>query len=317
MSSPLVSVVIPVYNRKKLVKKAIDSALSQTYAAIEVVVVDNCSTDGTYESLLDIADFRVKVFRNDMNIGPVLNWLKGIECATGEYIKILFSDDWLEPHAVEKLVFPLLCDDSIGFSYCSVVVDLEQHGSSLYYSDTTGDGKKATDAFLWNHCTDKGSPVSPCAALFKKKDLLEFFCAEIPSQHSINCNKYGAGNDGMLYWRACEKYAFYHYVQDPLIHFTSSSDGEPSITLSCFKDYDIKFCYRWAFLYFLDTSSLPERLKCKLRSASIINGYYSENKIDILTRLVVEFIKRRATIFDKDVITYMQQVAKGFVKRIL
>ena len=98
MTSPLVSVLIPVYNRASLISAAIESSLAQTYQNIEIIIVDNCSTDGTYEVVQRYArcDARVKCWRNDENVGAIRNWIKCLDYSHGEYIKILFSDDWLE-----------------------------------------------------------------------------------------------------------------------------------------------------------------------------------------------------------------------------
>jgi glycosyltransferase involved in cell wall biosynthesis len=62
--SPLVSICIPTYNRAGLVKKAIDSALSQTYTNIEILVVDNASTDNIEDIISDYSDVRLKFFKN-------------------------------------------------------------------------------------------------------------------------------------------------------------------------------------------------------------------------------------------------------------
>lgn len=100
-SRKLISVLIPVYNRKELITETIVNALQQSYENIEIIVVDNCSTDGTYEHVVDFITCanlskKVKVFQNDRNIGPVLNWRKCLEYSCGEYVKILFSDDKIE-----------------------------------------------------------------------------------------------------------------------------------------------------------------------------------------------------------------------------
>lgn len=78
-SIPLVSIVIPVYNRESFILETVNSALSQDYSNFEVVVVDNSSTDSTYKILQNIQDAKLKVYRNLKNIGPVKNWLKSIE----------------------------------------------------------------------------------------------------------------------------------------------------------------------------------------------------------------------------------------------
>ena len=94
-----VSTVIPVYNRQELVKPALESALAQSVEGHEIVVIDNCSTDGTWAVVQDYAkrDSRIRCLQNDRNVGPVRNWRLGIEAARGEYCHLLFSDDRLEP----------------------------------------------------------------------------------------------------------------------------------------------------------------------------------------------------------------------------
>ncbi|MFK2298794.1 glycosyltransferase family 2 protein [Bacteroides fragilis] len=104
MNNPLVSIVIPTYNREQYIEDAIKSAINQTYRNIEIIIVDNCSTDSTWDILNRWAerDERIKVFRNKMNIGPVLNWNECFEHTSGDFIKILWSDDWMAIDFIEK-----------------------------------------------------------------------------------------------------------------------------------------------------------------------------------------------------------------------
>jgi glycosyltransferase involved in cell wall biosynthesis len=97
MSSPLISVCIPVFNGAGFIREAIDSVLSQTCSDFEVIIVDNCSTDNTVEIIQEYTDSRIKLFRNEANLGMIPNWNKTLEYATGIYIKILPADDLLYP----------------------------------------------------------------------------------------------------------------------------------------------------------------------------------------------------------------------------
>src|SRR5579872_7024825 len=103
-SPPLVSILIPVFNRSELIVQTIKSALMQTIAEIEVIVSDNASTDGTWDVCKTLAkeDQRVRVIRSETNLGPVRNWKRCIEVARGKYAKILFSDDLILPNYLEE-----------------------------------------------------------------------------------------------------------------------------------------------------------------------------------------------------------------------
>lgn len=99
---PLVSVCIPAYNNAAYIKETIDSILNQTYQNIELVVVDDNSTDNTYEIVSNIQDERVKVYKNEKNLGMSGNWNRCLELVSGEFIKLICADDLVEKDAIEK-----------------------------------------------------------------------------------------------------------------------------------------------------------------------------------------------------------------------
>ncbi len=102
-----VSVLIPVFNRRELVAAAVQSALSQDVHGLEVVAVDNCSTDGTWELLQGLKDARFRCLRNERNLGLFGNFNRCAAETTGRFTLFLCSDDRLEPgflsHAAEML----------------------------------------------------------------------------------------------------------------------------------------------------------------------------------------------------------------------
>lgn len=99
---PLVSVCIPAYNNAGYIKDTIMSILKQTYQNIELIVVDDHSTDNTVEVLESINDERLKIYRNEHNLGMVGNWNRCLELATGEYVKLICADDMIARDAIEK-----------------------------------------------------------------------------------------------------------------------------------------------------------------------------------------------------------------------
>ena len=106
--SPKVSVLIPLYNRKHYIAMCIDSALNQTFQDFEIIVRDNCSTDGSFDFVKEryskqISEGKIKLFQNDKNLGEFPNTNKLIATAEGKYFTILHSDDLYLPHALQHL----------------------------------------------------------------------------------------------------------------------------------------------------------------------------------------------------------------------
>ncbi len=99
---PLVSIVINNYNYDRFLAKAIDSALNQTYAPIEVIVVDDGSTDGSRDVLNRYARHIIPVFKSNGGQASAIN--EGVKAAAGEIICFLDADDLFEPEKVERVV---------------------------------------------------------------------------------------------------------------------------------------------------------------------------------------------------------------------
>ncbi|MDD4969933.1 MAG: glycosyltransferase [Paludibacter sp.] len=134
---PKVSVIIPNYNHADFLNRRIDSVLNQTYSDFELILLDDCSTDRSYEILLSYKDHpRVsQIVFNVKNSGsPFEQWAKGFELATGDFIWIAESDDWCESTLLENLVKPLLEDESLVLSFCqSLLVD--DSGEIIYKTE--------------------------------------------------------------------------------------------------------------------------------------------------------------------------------------
>jgi glycosyltransferase involved in cell wall biosynthesis len=95
--SPEVSVIVPVYNRAAMVGRAIESVLGQTFQDLEVIVVDDGSTDDSMAVVRAIADPRVRLIQHDRNRGIPAARNSGVEAATGRYLAWLDSDDLARP----------------------------------------------------------------------------------------------------------------------------------------------------------------------------------------------------------------------------
>jgi len=105
-SEPLISICIPTFNGSQYIEKCIESCLAQSYRNIEIIVCDDCSSDSIVNVLNPYLkkDCRITCYQNEKNLGLVGNWNKCMNYASGEYIKWLFQDDWMDVNAIEEFV---------------------------------------------------------------------------------------------------------------------------------------------------------------------------------------------------------------------
>jgi glycosyltransferase involved in cell wall biosynthesis len=242
-----VSTVIPVYNRQDLVKPAIESALAQSVEGHEIVVIDNCSTDGTWAVVQEYAkrDTRIRCLRNDRNVGPVRNWRLGIEAARGEYCHLLFSDDRLEP---DFLVDTLgLFDAKTAF----VMTGHRMHNSQGFYESSTFQSQLIFSreelleaAILLN--PKQIQLISPLNSLFRRADMLETLMDQIPNPFGIDYAGHGAGPDQLLFLLIALRYPMVRCVDKRLVVMHAH---EGSITIQATKNLDLpREWVRWYFV---------------------------------------------------------------------
>ena len=111
--TPKVSVIVPVYNVEQYVEQCMDSLLGQTYRNLEIIALDDGSTDSSFQILKRYSekDERIQLYHWD-NVGYSETLRRGISYATGEYLAFLDSDDWAEPHFIESLIQALIKENA-------------------------------------------------------------------------------------------------------------------------------------------------------------------------------------------------------------
>lgn len=116
--SELISICMPVFNDSISIKKSILSILKQTYKNFEVIIIDNKSIDGTYEIIKKFNDPRIRLYRNNENIGWRLNSNKALSLARGKYVCTLHGDDLFKEHYIEfiKNIFDKY--SNVGIIHC-------------------------------------------------------------------------------------------------------------------------------------------------------------------------------------------------------
>ena len=116
-SLPLVSIVVPVYNGEAFLAENLDSITSQTYPNIEILVMDDASTDRSPEIIQSYGDKLTHV-RNKTNLGQFGNVNKGIKKTKGEFVCVYHADDIYKPEIVEKQAQYLIQNKSAGVVFC-------------------------------------------------------------------------------------------------------------------------------------------------------------------------------------------------------
>ena len=181
---PMVSVLIPSYNYSQYIGEAIQSIMDQTYRNLEIVVIDNCSTDDSWEVIQEIAgdDKRFSLHRNETNVGILENFRRCFQVANGEFFMVLNADDRvMSAHAISRLVAALTSGPDVTLATSDR--QLISEGGNYLRTDTAPfcsadiviDGIAFGDLIL----SQMGNRVSEASTLFRK-DLLpvddDFYC---------------------------------------------------------------------------------------------------------------------------------------------
>lgn len=115
---PLLSVIIPTYNRPDYLKQAIASAVNQTFHNIEIIVSDNCSPQNPQSIVESFNDSRIHFSRNSSNLGMFANTIKAFKMARGKYVASLLDDDMWEKDFLAKLIPPLEANPDLALAFC-------------------------------------------------------------------------------------------------------------------------------------------------------------------------------------------------------
>ncbi|MBV6761357.1 glycosyltransferase family 2 protein [Rhodococcus opacus] len=110
---PTVSLCIPAYQAERHLQTTLDSVLAQTFTDLEIVIVDNNSSDGTREILEKLHDNRIRIIRNKTTVPMVDNFNLAIRESRGRYVKLICADDTIEPDCIATQVAVLEADDNV------------------------------------------------------------------------------------------------------------------------------------------------------------------------------------------------------------
>lgn len=302
MNSFKFSVIIPCFNSWHFMSKALHSLENQELKCFEVVFVDDCSTDDTYNHLLSYqkrSTLNVQVLRNDSNCGPGESRNKGIRMSHGEYITFMDSDDWYETD-----FFQLMSNK------------LEQTSADIVYCDfyrCFGNGRKKwlrfTDYFtefsLKNDFVAKG--VDSLCSLCIKRQL--FDTISIPTIYNAE--------DGAVIPVLLSKADKITFIAKPLYNYLYRRNS-----LSTSQNLEIvnSFCVASDFLkqhtpVGLEDEFMFRRIQIILYSV-VLKGLQAKMKIDELNLIINSFKKEVPTWFHNPYIKKLPFRKRVFLKGV-
>lgn len=163
------SIILPTYNRKKKLKRAVDSILYQSYAEFELIIADDASTDGTEEFLKSYQDARIRYIRLPSNQGAAAARNYGLQQAQSEYIAFEDSDDVWRPRKLEKQMQLLThAEKQVGFIYHKIAYDMGDNRYAILPSEEIGLEKKSGDIYaqmLYDN-------LIPCPSILATRDCV-------------------------------------------------------------------------------------------------------------------------------------------------
>jgi len=176
MNQPLVSIIVPAYNVERYIEECIDSLLNQSYKNIEIIVLDDASTDATLYLLKQYGN-RIQLIENRSNKGQGARRNQGIKYAKGEYIYFVDSDDWIRPETIAEIVEQAVKTnvDLVRFNGLSFFEGLSTQYKEGHYdfSQHLEHGQIYTGESLLEK-NRRGFAASPCLYLIKKSIIDKF-----------------------------------------------------------------------------------------------------------------------------------------------
>lgn len=224
MTNPEISIVFTSYNHKEYLGQALDSLLAQTFTNYELIVVDDCSTDGSQEVLREYAkkDDRIKLTLNSHNSGSYVHSTnQGASLAIAPYVIFAQCDDWAEPHQLEKLLRSMKTNNvSVVFS-CSNMVD----ESGMYLNN---DFNSRGMVFKKRHSSDSIIESQEAISYLMESCMIPNLSAALIKK-SLYSELNGLSTDYLVladwdFWLRSAIQTDFYYIREPLNNFRQHSN---------------------------------------------------------------------------------------------
>ncbi len=164
--NPLVSIIVPVYNRFECAQRAIESVLGQTYTNWELLIIDDCSEVqfDLGNSIVQVQN-RIEIYRNEVNSGPGISRQVGLDSANGDYVCFLDSDDYYHEEFLARMLKKLVENSDCAGAYCTsfdIVENVVRRSSNVSFDK------------IMPTLFDEHRPWATCSWLWRKECLPEW-----------------------------------------------------------------------------------------------------------------------------------------------
>ncbi len=309
-----VSIIVPVYNMADMLGKCLDSIKSQTYTNIEVIVVNDGSTDGSGEvaSRFGESDSRFKIIHHGVNKGIACGFITGLKNATGKYVAFVDSDNYISEFMIERLVelkYSTHSDVAQGAALCYVdeseTHTMPEQEREIIVLETKKD--IIEDFLLKKHITNNLS-----VKLFNRE---WFDDVEIPEGRQVvdvtimlrmvdKCGRYVCTNEPLYY-----AYMASDSVSRGVINERRISDMEyanefyKKLITANWADYTDYTVYKaadmafWAFVKISESNRIADKKELKKKYRQLFADNYKDAKCTIYYRQLTRGVKRRWSLF--------------------
>lgn len=208
----MISVIIPVYNTEKYLRRCLDSVLEQTYQDFEIIIVNDCSPDNSATILNEYVckDSRIHVIENERNAGQMVTRSVGYRAARGEFLTFLDSDDFLPSDALEVLLRAMSGEDDIvvgNLNFISCDGNVSIHKNRCY--------RYTSPEFVYEALLTYKLSHSLCGKLFRRSLICDH--TYVTASNMTN------GEDALLFYQLARNVKsvnvidaqVYNYVQNP------------------------------------------------------------------------------------------------------
>lgn len=283
----MVSIIVPIYNAEKYLKRCIKSLVNQTYANIEIILVNDGSSDDS-QKICELAakkDSRIKI-KNIKNQGVSVARNKGLEIAKGKYISFVDADDYVEKDYIEQLLVTLK-NQKVDIAYCSAIVE-DEDGNTIQIEYATSKLINTKD-YDWisneAHCVVRGAiyPRNIIRGLKFDKNLY-------------------VGEDTYFFAQCLKRTKCVYCIASNLYHYVQYKNSESH---GMFNEKKLTEIYAWekvCRLFEEDTSKVACAVRCKNLislnySNSLFNKKYYNQVLKIYRKytwvLINYFIKKK------------------------